>query len=127
MPEARTARKRTTAKPQTGPRAGAKAKAKAEAEAPGIMLGGIKYEFSDLNLGELEELETHIGLPMDAISYGSAKTISFVVWLVKRRTDANYTLDDARSISIKDINTDGDGATVEVSEAEGKEGADPPS
>lgn len=96
-------------KPQTGPRAtrGTQAAAKAAEKKvdvePGIVLDGVKYRFDDLNLGELSELEDFIGLPMDAISYGSAKTIAFVVYLVRRRKDPDYTIEKAQAISIREI------------------------
>lgn len=118
-------RKRST-RPQTGPRAGQTAKKQAEPDASeaGIVVDGVKYRLGDLELGELAELEDHVGVPMDAISYGSAKTIAFIVYLVRRRGDANYTLDDARRIKIDKLGASkGDAEPVAV--VGGDTGADP--
>lgn len=97
-------------KPQTGPRATA---GKDDDNTAKIVVDGISYRLGDLTLGELEELEEHIGLPMDMISYGSAKVIAFVVYLVRRRDDPNYSLKDARNIRIEEVGSeDGEENTV---------------
>lgn len=104
---------RARSKAQTGPRA-AQAK-KEEDNAAKITVDGVSYKLGDLTLGELEELEEHVGLPMDMLSWGSAKVISFVVWLVRRRADPGYSLDDAKNIKIDAVNSDTD-AVAEVGE-----------
>lgn len=111
MAQARSTRKRSA--PATGPRAGAKAKKSAEAEKPGIVVDGVKYALDDLTLRELTELEDYVGAPMDEIHYGSAKTIAFVVYLVRRRGDASYELDTALDITVGRIGGEG-GAAVAV-------------
>lgn len=99
--------------PQTGPRAagsrgGAKpAKTARERAAESkIIVDGTAYALGDLELGELGELEDHVGLPMDAISFGSAKVIAYVIYLVRRRDNPKYTLDDASHIKISAITSD---------------------
>jgi len=79
-----------------------------------IVVDGKAYRLGDLELGELEELEAHTGLPMDEISYGSAKVIAFIVYLVRRRDDPNYTLDDARKIKIMQVHGDDKDSTKHV-------------
>lgn len=113
------------AKPQTGPRAeGAKPASsqqkkskREEAMDTEIRVDGVGYKLGDLTLGELSELEDHTGLPMDAISYGSAKTIMFVVYLVRRRADPSYSLDDAGKIEIRKVESDEPEVAAEVGEA----------
>jgi hypothetical protein len=119
MTMAATSRSRARAgkaanKPQTGPRAAGKtaanskaAKEAKEAQAAReramntkLNVDGESYRLGDLTLGELEELEDHTGLPMDVLRYSSAKVITFVVYLVRRRKDPDYSLDDARNIKI---------------------------
>lgn len=114
---------RGRAKPQTGPRA-AKAKAaepsaRDEAMDTAIVIDGTPYKLGDLELGELEDLEDHTGLPMDAISYGSAKVIAFVVYLVRRRSDPNYSLDDARRIQIRKVKSEKPGIEAEIGGTDG--------
>lgn len=94
--------------PQTGPRAAANADTKAQDEAmdTSIVVDGVPYKLGDLTLGELAALEDHTGLPMDAISYGSAKVIMFVVYLVRRRTEPGYSLEDAGNIEIRKVSSD---------------------
>lgn len=114
-------RKRT--RPQTGPRAGTAAatsqEATAEAMDTEIRVDGVGYKLGDLTLGELSELEDHTGLPMDAISYGSAKVIMFVVYLVRRRNDPKYTLEDAGNIAIRKVSSDKANVEAEVGGGEG--------
>ncbi len=122
---------RKSSKPQTGPRAskggtGAQAKVD-EAMDTAIIVDGTPYKLGDLTLGELGELEDYTGLPMDAISYGSAKTIAFVVYLVRRRSDPKYTLEDAGKIEIRKVRSDRSGVEAEVGDGEGGEvGEDSP-
>lgn len=110
-------------RPQTGPRSGGgKAAGKPEeTEEAAIVVDGVAYKLGDLTLGELGELEDHTGLPMDAISYGSAKVIAFVVYLARRRSNPDYTLEDAQSIEIRKVNAGEDGVAAEV--GEGKAGS----
>lgn len=105
--------------PQTGPRAGGKAAKAAEADEAAIVVDGVSYKLGDLTLGELGELEDHTGLPMDAISYGSAKVIAFVVYLARRRGNPDYSLEDAQSIEIRKV-VAGDGDDGVAAEVGGK-------
>lgn len=106
------ARKRRTA-PKTGPRArGAKSAAndasaarseRDEALETALVVDGTPYRLADLTLNELGELEEHVGLPMQAISFGSAKVMAFVIYTVRRRDNPDYTLADAGNIKIGDV------------------------
>lgn len=108
--------------PQTGPRAGKQNKPAVgsdEAMDTAIVIDGTPYKLGDLTLGELSELEDYTGLPMDAISYGSAKTIAFVVFLVRRRSDPDYTLEKAGEIQIRQVRSEKPGVEAEVGKGEG--------
>lgn len=104
--------------PQTGPRAG---KAGAKPESPmgeaAMVIDGVPYRLADLSLGELESLEDYVAQPMDEISFGSAKVMAYLVYLVRRRTDPDYSLDDAKSIKIGSVTSedaDGKSSTVKA-------------
>lgn len=106
-------------KPKTGPRAPGNAAegGSGPQDAPqtrsvvgdtALVIDGTPYALGDLELDELCELEDHVGLPMDAISFGSAKVIKYVVYLIRRRGDAEYKLSDAGSIKIGSVETEVD-------------------
>lgn len=103
---------RGKSKPQTGPRASgnntAAKSARDKAMDAALVVDGESYRLGDLELGELGELEEHVGLPMDSISYGSARVVAFVIYLVRRRANPEYSLDDAKRIKISEVQTDGD-------------------
>lgn len=110
-------------KPQTGPRAKGKQQSVAADSAmdTAIVIDGTPYKLGDLTLGELSELEDHTGLPMDAIGYGSAKVIQFVVYLVRRRNDPDYTLEKAGEIQIRKVKAEKPGVEAEIGKGEGGE------
>jgi hypothetical protein len=61
-----------------------------------ISVNGKAYDLDDLELGELEALEDFMGAPIVELSLGSVKATLYLVYLIKRRDDDKYTLDDAR-------------------------------
>lgn len=61
-----------------------------------VSLDGENYNIEDFELGDLEWLEDEMGAPLDQIEWGSARAAVRLVYLIKRRTNPNYTLDDAR-------------------------------
>lgn len=115
-----TARKRTR-KPATGPNAagntveggngasGAEDGSESVIGDTALSIDGTPYRLGDLTLGELGELEDHVELPMDAVSFGSAKVIAFLVYLIRRRTNPEYTLADASNIKIGTVKSDREG------------------
>jgi hypothetical protein len=69
-----------------------------------LWIGDRDYTLDDLELGEVEEFETAMGgQTMAEVDLSSAKAIIWLVYLVKRREDPEYTLDDARSVKLTDI------------------------
>ena len=61
-----------------------------------ISVNGKQYDLDDLELGELESLEDFMGAPIGEMSLGSIKATLYLVFLIKRRDNPEYTLDDAR-------------------------------
>lgn len=65
-----------------------------------VLLDGKEYEIDDFELGELEWLEDHIGHPLDGEDLVSIKAMVGLVYLIKRRDDPEFTLDDARKVKM---------------------------
>lgn len=65
-------------------------------------------DFMQLSLAELEELETHTGVPLGqlmtkfAAGDYSAKMLQGLTFIVNRRDDEQFTLDDAKDASFSD-------------------------
>jgi hypothetical protein len=80
----------------------------------------VNFNIDDLDLGELCDLEDVAGADaVTGLGQGrlSAKGILAVVWIVNRRTDAAFTLEDARKVKVTSINFGDDKA--DSGEAEG--------
>ncbi|EEH64392.1 hypothetical protein HMPREF0044_0129 [Gleimia coleocanis DSM 15436] len=62
-----------------------------------------------LTLGEVEEIENHTGLSMTEIGEqfetgkGRFSTITYIVYLLKRRENPDFTLEDARAIQLNQL------------------------
>jgi hypothetical protein len=68
-----------------------------------------KIELEDLTLGEAEELETLTGVTLESIASGRppVKVLTALLYLVNRRDNPDFTMDDARSIKIAQLEQDG--------------------
>ena len=79
-----------------------------------------QIDVSDLELGEVEQIEEYVGTAASDINWGSAKALAALVWVMERRTNPAYTLEEARKIKMSAFNSDnGDGPpTGEAPEAE---------
>lgn len=73
-----------------------------------ISVNGKAYDLDDLELGELESLEDFMGAPIGELSLGSIKATLFLVYLIKRRDDDKYTIDDARKEKFVSVKWGGD-------------------
>jgi hypothetical protein len=69
-----------------------------------IHLDGKPYSIDDFELGELEWLEDELGDTLDQINWNSMKAATRFVYLIKRRDDPDFTLDDARKIKLQAFN-----------------------
>lgn len=63
-----------------------------------ITFDGVEYEIESLELGELEWLEEDLGQSVDEIHFGSARAVVRIVWLFRKRTNPDLTLDDIRKM-----------------------------
>lgn len=70
----------------------------------------LSFDINDLTWGELETIEEIVGRDvMRELGRGtpSVKTIVAVVYVVKRRTDPAFTLDDARTLKVNAVKIEG--------------------
>jgi hypothetical protein len=75
-----------------------------------ITIEGEDYKLDDFELGDLEWLEEHIGAPLgDGQALTSMKAAVGFVYLIKRKHDPEFTLDDARKIKLNVFATPGNG------------------
>ena len=67
-----------------------------------------KIELEDLTLGEAEELETLTGITLESIARGKppVKVLTALLYLVNRRDNPAFTMDDARAIKIAQLDQD---------------------
>jgi hypothetical protein len=71
----------------------------------------IDFDLDRLTLGELEEIEEIAGFEsVQRMMAGqmSAKALTAVAYIVKRQTDPDFTLEDARAIKVTAIKTSED-------------------
>lgn len=73
-----------------------------------ISVNGKAYDLDDLELGELEALEDFMGAPIGELSLGSIKATIYLVYLIKRRENPEYSLDDARAEKFVSVRWGGD-------------------
>ena len=88
----------------------------------------LRFDPDDLTLGELEEFETVTGKPLDEVMSEqpvidadgkpvrdkrgrpvrqvrmSMKEVIALMWLIRRRDEPGFTLDDARKLRVADLN-----------------------
>lgn len=68
-----------------------------------MTIDGKEYSLDDLTLGELEGLEDYLGLPLSQVDVNSARTMKYLVYIVKHREDAAFTLEMAGGVKITDL------------------------
>jgi hypothetical protein len=79
-------------------------------------MDGKSYDIDDFTLGDLEWLEEHIGMPLsDEGALTSMKTMVGFVFLIKRRDNPDFTIDEARQVKLSVLDSG------EEDEAEGEE------
>lgn len=64
-----------------------------------------KFDFESLTIGEVETIEQISGSPIDSLMDDKAlkgKALKAVVFVVKKRENAMFTLEDAAKLSFKD-------------------------
>jgi len=64
-------------------------------------------EFEDITLGEIEEIEDYAGMPIQMIGdmdkIGTHKLRIAFAWIVKRRENSTFTLDDAKKMKAAEL------------------------
>lgn len=68
-----------------------------------LTIDGKSYSLDDLTLGELEGLEDHMGLPLSQVDVNSARAMKYLVYVVKHREDAAFTLEMAGDVKVTDL------------------------
>jgi hypothetical protein len=72
-----------------------------------ISIEGKTYDLDDFELGDLEWLEEHVGRPlMEENAMFSMKAMVGFVYLIKRRENPQFTLDEARQIKLSVLGED---------------------
>ena len=59
-------------------------------------------DFDDITLGEIEEIEDYAGLPISKIGDDNPGVIKLriaLAWIIKRRTNPAFTIDDAKKMT----------------------------
>lgn len=61
-----------------------------------FQINGTTYDFLDLSLGDIEELEDYAGEAWSAIDYSRAGILARVAWYFLRQADPSLTLEAVR-------------------------------
>lgn len=77
----------------------------------------LNFDVEQLTLDDIEELEEHIGTAFDSIFDAGrprAKALKYIAFILKRRDNPDFTLEDAGklTISFEAPNVDPPGATA---------------
>lgn len=66
-------------------------------------------DLQDLTMGEVEEIEDiagdSIGNALASTGPGRTKALIGIAWVVRRKDDPAFTLDKARALTMREINT----------------------
>lgn len=74
-----------------------------------VKIDGTEHALDDFELGELEWLEEYIGKPLnDPAALNSMKTAVAFVYLIKRRENPEFSLDEARKLKLSVIDASDD-------------------
>jgi hypothetical protein len=67
--------------------------------------GKVEVDFADLTLGELDELDQTFDQPLEEMMGGKGKfkAMAAAAWLIRRRTDPDYTLADALTLKMNQL------------------------
>lgn len=68
------------------------------------------YDIDDMTMDEIEELEELIDVPLDSIGKPNtkkAKLMKAIVYIIEKRTNPAFTLEDAGKLKLSEINIAG--------------------
>jgi len=63
-------------------------------------------DFDDITLGEIEEIEDYAALPISKIGDDAPGVIKLriaLAWIIKRRTNPTFTVDDAKKMTATEL------------------------
>lgn len=64
-------------------------------------------DFDDITLGEIEEIEEYAGLPItdigDMQKVGATKLRTALAWIIKRRENPDFTIQDAKNMKSQEL------------------------
>lgn len=63
----------------------------------------LEVDLEDLSVQEIEDIEEYLDMPMDEMFKAGArrgKVLRAIGWIVKRREDPSFTIEDAGSLKI---------------------------
>ncbi len=65
----------------------------------------IILDVGELTIGDVEDIEEICGRPFDELDFDkpSAKLVKAVVYILNRRTNPGFTLDDAREVKLSEV------------------------
>jgi hypothetical protein len=72
-------------------------------ESPAILIDNKRYELDDFELGELEWIEDQMERPISEVNIGSVKAMVRFVYVIRRREDPDFTLEDAKAIKLRTL------------------------
>ena len=72
------------------------------------VIDGERYPLKSFSLGEIEWLEAELGASMFEINPYAMTTLIYITAMVKRRTDPDFTADDARALTLDVLTVDDD-------------------
>ena len=73
----------------------------------------LNLDFDDLTINEIELIEEHTGLSVQQLGDESkprGSTLRVLAWVIKRRTDPDFTLEDAGDLTISSLGFGGAGS-----------------
>lgn len=62
-----------------------------------------EFDVNDLELGEVMEIEEITGAPLDDIQWGSARAMLAMLFVMRRRSNPDYTFEDAKKVKLKEF------------------------
>jgi hypothetical protein len=82
-----------------------------------IQIEGSSYDLDEFEIGELEWLEDHVGGSLaSGDTLFSMKAMVGFVYLIRKRENPEYTLDDARKVKLSAVGPDDEEPEGEAAE-----------
>lgn len=96
--------------------------AKAKAKEPKSI--DLTIDLDDMSLGEIVDFEDASGSLIGSIDESnlSARELVALVWIAQRRTDPDFTFDDAREVKVSQLNIPTEAAPLEPIKRTAKNG-----